>query len=70
MKFKKSAKTFVKFIGWTAVGAVVTAVAGNLGDVLNLFSIPATWQPIIATAVGGLLKSWATYAATEAKEAL
>ncbi len=61
-----SLKTFGKFVLWTAIGAVVTAVGSNLTAVLTNFHIPASWMPYVATAIGGALKSWATYATTKA----
>jgi len=60
-------KTFGKFVFWTGVGAIVTAVGSDLTAVLTNFHVPLTWHPVIATAIGGALKSWATYASNNAK---
>jgi hypothetical protein len=55
-----SIRTLFKYLVWTGIAAVLVALADKLPNV----QIPAAWIPIL----GGLLKSAATWAATQAEE--
>lgn len=57
--------SFGKYLLWTTVAAVITALINIVPTIqAHGWHIPDAVIPLI----GGLLKSWATYAATEADE--
>ena len=60
MKLSKATLTFAKYIVWTAVSAGLAAVITNLGGL----HVPTILIPIVAA----MLKSIATYVATQAED--
>lgn len=60
MKLRKAALTFIKMAGWSAAGAVVQVALSNY----TTWPIPE-W---LFVPIGALLKSAATYIATEVVE--
>jgi hypothetical protein len=58
-KLKRAVLTLLKYAFWTGVGEAAVVIANSVGG-LNL-------PDYVAFFIGGLFKSFATYAKTEAK---
>lgn len=60
MKLSKATMSTLKYIAWTAIGAGIIALTGNLDNL----GLPTLLIPIVSA----ILKGAATYFATEAEE--
>jgi hypothetical protein len=59
-KLSASSKSFIKYVFWTAIAAVLVEV----GNAIPNWNIPDVYVPII----GAVLKAGATYVATKKNE--